>query len=669
MDTGDQQITARMDGLIEELNSMNTSYAQGTPEVSDQTYDALYETLLQLEREHPDLVRADSPTLRVGSDLSADLPEVPHTIPVLSLDKAYAESAITSWMERIEKRVEQQLSFVIEEKIDGVSIVLYYEDGLLVRAVTRGNGYVGNDVTSNVRTIREVPLRLKRAVTVAVRGEIFLTREDFRQLNSTMEIEYANPRNLTAGTIRRIRSSEVARLPLRIFVYEGFFSDGQMQPETHAGLLDDLRLLGFIINPRYHICSSSDALTGYLEDAARERGSLPYEIDGLVIKVNEFPVRESLGYTGHHPRWAIAYKFEAPMAESVVTAIDVQIGRTGRATPVARIEPVLIGGSTVSNVTLHNQDYVELLELCIGDTVSVSKRGDVIPAVERVIEKNEQGNRLWHMPERCPSCGGPLIRQGAHHFCTDHDCPDQVYGRLTFFVGKGQMDIDGLGSETIRTLISRKLARDPADLYHIDYEQLISEPGFGPKKVQQISKSIRESLDRPYEVVLRSLGIPEVGKKASQLLIKSGIRSIDQLIELAQHGEVEQLTGIRGFGEKTAQTIIREFSDPAVLEQIEELKAVGLSFCEQQSEQPALPQVFTDQVWCVTGSFEHYQPRSIAEKLIEARGGRVVSSVTGKTTHLLAGSSAGSKLAKAQKLGVRIVAEQEFTTMLEDVPQ
>lgn len=661
MNESENRVIEEMNRLSEQLRIMQREYyVTGNPSQSDQRYDLMFDRLLALEEKYPHLRAPDSPTQRVGSDLTSDLPEVAHTIPVLSLDKAYSAEAVSAWMRKLESQAAQTLSFVVEEKIDGISIVLYYERGVLVRAVTRGNGFVGNDVTANVRTIGSVPLRLSEPVDIAVRGEIYLPKEAFCKLNSAMETAYANPRNLAAGTIRRIRSSDVAKVPLRIFVYEGFFQDDSRQPETHTELLDYLRLLGFRLNPRVFVCTSGDALGSYIERSALERKDLPYEIDGLVVKVNQLKIREVLGYTGHHPRWAIAYKFEAPLAETVVEAIDVQVGRTGRITPVARVVPVKIGGSTVSNVTLHNQDYIEMLELAIGDKVTISKRGDVIPAVEQVVEKNDEGNSTWRLPDVCPSCGSRLQKQGAHHFCRNSQCPDQVYGRLVFFVGKGQMDIDGLGAETIAVLLRKGMVHDIPDLYSLDYSLLEDEPGFGPKKIQLLKQGIEESRKRPFSTVLRSLGIPELGKKAVELLISNGITSVDRLIEIARLQQTEQIVSIKGFGEKTAETILREFSDDRVIERVRRLREAGLRFTEEVREKTENSTLFAGQVWCVTGSFEHFKPRSRATDEIEARGGRTVSSVTGKTTHLLAGSGAGSKLQKAQSLGVEIVSEEEF---------
>ncbi|MDY6343787.1 MAG: NAD-dependent DNA ligase LigA, partial [Sphaerochaetaceae bacterium] len=442
-------------------------YVDSRPLVSDLEYDKLFDELVRIENEHPELKSPDSPTARVGSDLTSDFPEVEHTIPVLSLDKAYSAQEILSWIDRAEKRMGEDLSFVIEEKIDGCSMVLYYEDGRLARGVTRGNGVVGNDVTGNIKTIPSIPLKLDGSESLAVRGEVYLPKEAFERINQTMDPPYANPRNLASGSIRRIHSSETAKIPLDIFCYEGFW-EAERPFDDHIQILEELKRLGFRTNPHIgYFCKTKEEarrrlqkaglegvpgsfsdIPAYIEMKTKGRKDLPYEIDGLVVKINEISVRELFGYTGHHPRWAIAYKFEAPQAETVVEGIDVQVGRTGRITPVARVKATEVGGSTVSNITLHNQDYVNQLELAVGDTVEISKRGDVIPAVERVIEKNEAGNPTWEMPKECPCCHTPLVVRGAHHFCPNPLCPDQIRGRVEFFLGKDQMDIESFGPET-----------------------------------------------------------------------------------------------------------------------------------------------------------------------------------------------------------------------------
>jgi DNA ligase (NAD+) len=662
------------------LDYQHAYHVLDRPLVSDREYDRLFDELVRLEAELPDLARSDSPTRRVGSDLTQELPEVAHTVPVLSLDKAYTDAEVAAWVEKTARSAGERLAFVCEEKIDGSSIVLYFEGGRLVRAVTRGNGLVGNDVTANVMTIGAVPLRLAQEATLAVRGEIFLPRSRFEAVNAGMTEPYANPRNLAAGTLRRVKSREAAAVPLDIFVYEGFFSP---PPATHREALERLAGLGFRLNPTTGWFSDDADLdrvrrghpgwtVGRLSDigsflaAERERRpGLDYEIDGIVVKVDELAVRERLGATGHHPRWEIAFKFEAPEGVTTVTAVEVQVGRTGRITPVARVEPVRISGATISNVTLHNQDYVDLLELAVGDRVAVSRRGDVIPAVERVLEKNETGNTTWQMPAACPSCSRPLEKQGAHHFCINPDCPDQVRGRLEFFVARGQMDIGGIGPETIEALLSRRLVHDVADLYAFDPSALLEVPGFGEKKVEQIRQGIAASRNRPFHVVLPSLGIPDIGSKVAELLVGAGWGDIDRLLALADAGTPEPLLAIHGIGERTAGVLLRELRAPRMRRRIERLRAAGLSFREEpRAALGGLPRTFAGQTWCVTGSFEHFQPREKAMEEVSKRGGRVVSAVSAKTTHLLAGEGAGSKLAKARGLGVTVVGEAEFLRMI-----
>lgn len=679
-----QQISALSDKL---RNYQDAYYRKGRQKISDLEYDRLFDELLRLEDINPELRLQDSPTHRVGSDLSSELPEVSHTIPVLSLDKAYTLEAVVGWMQKTAVKAGRDLSFTVEEKIDGVSIVLYYKQGVLERAVTRGNGYVGNDVTANVRTIRSVPLRLKRPVSLAVRGEIYLPIEAFTRLNKKMDVPYANPRNLTAGTIRRIKSRETAAIPMEIFVYEGFFENSNDQPEMHSELTALLDDLGFRTNSRFGIFTrdgkfnqpllpgwtlgSFSRLGTFIEKSIAARETLGYEIDGLVVKVNELDVREELGYTGHHPRWEVAYKFESPEGETVVEGIDVQVGRTGRITPVARVKPVKIGGSVVSNVTLHNQDYINILELSVGDTVAISKRGDVIPAVERVLEKSEVENEtgavsgIWKIPSECPSCGTVLEKIGAHTFCTNPECPDQFFGRMQFFTAKAQMDIENLGPETIQFLMREGFLKDIPDIYRIDYRKLAGNPGFGEKKCELLQNGVEKSRKKPFSSVLASLGIPDLGKKSVELLLDDGIDDIDALFAIVDQGDTDRLIGIKGFGTKTVESIMSELSKPVIRERIRLLREIGLLFRQEKRALGDLPaQVFIGQVWCVTGSFIHFSPRSKAMETVKLGGGRVVTAVTGSTTHLLAGSGAGSKLKKAESLDIRIVTEDEFLEML-----
>jgi DNA ligase (NAD+) len=661
-----------LSGLRETLSRCQREYyVDGRPSVSDLEYDRLFDRLVLLEKEYPDLATPDSPSLRVGSDLDGDFPEVRHTIPVLSLDKAYAAGEVSAWMKKTSAAAGRPLSFMLEEKIDGISLVLYYEEGLLARAVTRGNGFTGNDVSPNARTIREIPLRVDRPGKFAVRGEVYLGTGDFEKLNAQMETPYANPRNLAGGTLRRNKSSETAKIPLHIFVYEGFFDPGDLaRPQSHDATIAELRRLGFAVNPRCIVISSDEAadeaaVAARIERYTKERAALSYQIDGLVFKVNELDVREELGFTGHHPRWAVAYKFESPEGLTRVIKIEIQVGRTGRVTPVARVEPVEIGGATIENITLHNQDYINALELSEGDLVAVSRRGEVIPAVERVIEKNENAP-LWHIPGVCPSCGTALVDRGAHRFCPNSEgCAQQRKGRLVFFAAKDQMNIENLGSETMEFLWNEGFVKDIPDIYKIPYGKIAEYPGFGERKVELIRRGVEKSRGQPYEIVLPSLGIPEMGTKVTEILVENGFDTVEKLFDIAAKKDLAALTGLHGIGEKTAQRIIDEFSRPETRRLVDALAACGLSFAAQAKAPPDAPQAFAGQTWCVTGSFEHWKPRELAMEEVKKRGGKVVSAVSGNLTHLLAGEKAGSKLEKARKLGVTVVGEEEFLRMLE----
>lgn len=649
----------RMEELCRQLNEWDRLYRAGRPVVSDAEFDRHYDELVDLER-RTGLVLPDSPTRRVGSDLSSDLAEEPHTIPVLSLDKAYTVEALLGWMTKLRAEWGAELTFTGEEKLDGVSLVIYYEQGVLVRALTRGDGRVGNVVTDNARTIRRLPLRLPEPVNLVVRGEVFLPKDRFEEVNRKMELPYANPRNLAAGTLRRVKSSEVAAVPLEILVYEGFFEEPMA---SHREVRDRLGRLGFPLSPNFRVFGGG--VEEWITEITGRRSGLPYEIDGLVFKVNDLALRERLGYTGHHPRWAMAFKFESPQGESTVIKIDVQIGRTGRATPVARIQPVTLAGATITNVTLHNQAYVESLELGEGDRVIVSRRGDVIPAIEKVTEKATP--QVWKMPATCPTCGSPLESEGGHHFCRNLDCPDILRGSLAFFTARDNLDIETLGPETLDFVFQKFGVCRPEDLYAFDWDRLLQERGYGPKKVQAIREALEKSKTRPFQNQLSALGIPDLGPRSIEVLIEHGLDSWETLVQWVQEPDGQHLLAVPGFGETTLQTLRKWVLHPTIQRRVEALRTHGFSFRAEARTAPKST-AWADQVWCVTGSFERFNPRSLAEEEIKKRGGRVVGSVSSKLTHLLVGNSPGSKLDKALQLGIRTVSEEEFVRLLEGTP-
>jgi len=659
-------------------------YVEAKPEIPDSEYDRLYDELLGLEKRFPGIVLENSPTRRVGSDLDNTFPEKAHTIPVLSLDKEYTLAGLEKWVTKTAANAQRSLSFVVEEKIDGASIVLYYREGMLSAALTRGNGLAGNEVTENIRTIKQIPLITGELTDFAVRGEIYIKKSDFERFNRQFENKYSNPRNLAAGSLRNLKSAIVAQVPLNILVYEGYFQPDRSLTE-HIWILSRLKDLHFRINRDIGFFSAEAAvraevakrlpgirvgpitgLTAYVQERMEKRDGLDHEIDGLVVKVNEIDVRDSLGYTSHHPRWAVAFKFDAPTAQTVVKDILIQVGRNGRVTPVAVLEPVKIAGSVVSRATLHNQEYIDLLELGFGDTVAISKRGDIIPAVEEVIEKAPDNPSIFKYPEICPFCKSPLVKDGAHHFCKNRDCPERSKRAIIYFVGKDQMDVDTLGEKTIEFLYNKGFIKGIPDIYTFDYRLLLDEEGFKDKKIDNITRSLEKSKSQPFKRVLASLGFDGLGKTAASDLIKNGFYSIDLFIDSAAKGRIEDFTRIDGFAETTAGQLIAHFTDERNLALIGRLRALGLNFEEQGTSEAKTPEemIFQDQTWVITGSFEHFEPREKAALEIEKRGGKVVSAISSKTTHLLVGASPGSKLDKAKALNTRIVSEPEFLQLL-----
>ncbi len=673
------QIKNEIDYLCDKINNADRCYfIDSSPIMSDTEYDDLYERLKALETQYPHLVLEESPTNRIGSDLDNNLPEEKHQIPVLSLDKAYTISEVNNWIIKTTQKLNRKIELIIEPKIDGAGVVLYYNNGILQNALTRGNGEFGNVITANVKTIRTIPLTINYKGKLAVRGEIYMDKDDFIRYNEEYgDGKYANPRNLASGTVRRLKSIDVASVPLKIFVYEGFFFDNN----DILSHYDNLRLLknnGFRLTEKIAFftenmskyasdsflkslfTSTPDQISSYINIFTDEREKLKYEIDGLVIKINSISDREELGYTRHHPRWALAYKFNALQIETVVESIDIQIGRGGRITPVANLTPVELSGSVISRATLHNRDYIKQLNLNEGDTVLISKRGEVIPAVESVVSKGSK-NGSYQLPDICPSCGSKLVEEGAHLFCINRDCDQKILGSLQFFVSRKQMDIETLGDKTLEFLYNQGIIKSISDIYTTDYNLLHQYDGFKEKKVDNIKKSIEISKQKPFSTVLSSLGFKDIGNKVSELLAEN-FQNITTIIDIAKNKRCSDLAKINGIGEVFATRIIEIFSDENNIKLISALQSSGLNF---KLDSTSVNSGFLNNTkWVVTGAFDSFKPREIASDLIIQNGGNVVGTVSSKTDYLLCGTEPGSKLQKAIQYNIRIINEAEFIEML-----
>ncbi len=677
-DRSEDKIKAEITELRKKISDADRAYyVESNPIMPDIEYDRLFDRLKKLEADNPQFYDDDSPTSRIGSDIDNELPEREHTIPVLSLDKCYSCEDLADWIVKTGNKTGNDIELIVEPKIDGAGVVLYYENGRLDRALTRGNGYVGNDITANIKTIKSVPLTVDNNETFAVRAEVFMTREDFQSFNKRMGDEkYSNPRNLASGSVRRQKSSEAGLYPLKILCYEGFFPDKQ---KNHIEILMELKNLGFPLNDyigyfsehpinlalpfKHGVTGGIKDIDDYVKKFKTMRQDVPYDIDGLVIKINDISAREKLGFTQHHPRWAIAYKFEAPLAETVVESIDVQIGRQGRATPVANLKPVSLAGSVISRATLHNQDYIDSLDVNAGDRVSISKRGDVIPAVEEVIEK---GNNVssFQIRDECPVCKTKLIKDGAHLFCPNEECAARQLGILRFFAARSQMDIESLGNKTLEILFLKGFVKSIPDIYPFDYSSLLEFEGYKEKKINNIAGAVEKSKGKDFITVLSSLSLKDIGARVSELLVNE-FGDIDSIIAAAAKRDIETFTSIEGIGEEISKSIINHFNNPKTLSIIETLKKSGLKFKKDFSSDLTREEKFlAGTKWVITGSFEKYRPREKAGELIKLYGGEILQAVTSGTTHLLCGDKPGSKLDRARELKIRVINENEFDDII-----
>jgi DNA ligase (NAD+) len=647
-------------------------YQDDAPEISDADFDELYRELERLEGEFPELVTPDSPTQQVGAAPATTFAEVEHVLPMLSLDNAFNLEDLLAWGKRIERQITDPVAFVCEPKMDGLAVSLLYEDGELVRAATRGNGYVGEDVTPNVTTITSVPKELRGdgvPSRLEVRGEVFMPVKAFEALNRRQEESegrrFANPRNAAAGSLRQKDPRITAQRALDIFCYQPGVKEGGPRLRTHAETLDWLRGLGFPVNDEITRFESLDDVYAFSEGMLEHRHDLGYEIDGVVVKVDDLGQREELGATSKAPRWAIAYKFPPEEKTTELRHIMVSIGRSGRATPFAQLEPVFVGGSTVSQATLHNEDEVARKDVRVGDTVIVRKAGDVIPeVVGPVVAKRPRNAKPWRFPKDCPACGQPLVRaEGeAATNCVNVDCPAQRWGRIVHFAAA--MDIDGLGEERVRQFIDAGLLSDAADIYWLDVDRLVRLERIGEKSAQQLVDNIQQSKSQQLARLLVGLSIPNVGGATAQDLA----RELGHLDRVA-NASVEELTEVEGIGPVVAQSVHEFFARDRTRRLVEKLREAGVNFeGPTRAAPPDVEQTLAGVTVVLTGGLEGFT-REEAQAEVEARGGKVPNSVSKKTSYVVVGENPGSKLAKAEQLGVPILDEAAFRKLLEEGPQ
>jgi DNA ligase (NAD+) len=644
-------------------------YVLDDPEISDTEFDKLVKRLEALETAHPELVTPDSPTQRVGGLAVGEFPKVRHSVQMLSLDNTYNIDELRDFDRRVrELSGRDVVPYVAELKLDGLSMALTYEDGMLVRGVTRGDGMTGEDVTANVRTIRSVPIRVDRkkldvvgrAKGFEVRGEVIMTLKAFEAANVQREAagepRFANPRNSAAGTMRQLDSRIVASRKLDMFVYF-LLVNGRPALHEHSKSLDVLAHMGFKVNPHRRLCANFDELLAFIREWEGKRDKLEYEIDGIVVKVNDTRLWDELGTTAKSPRWAIAFKYPARQATTVVKDIRAQVGRTGTLTPVADLEPVDVGGVTVSHATLHNMDEIERLGVKIGDTVLLQRAGEVIPQVLKVTKHAADG-KSFHMPKKCPVCGGDVYRVEGEvaYRCVNAACPAQLKESLLHFAGRRAMNIDGLGEALVDQLVDKKLLRDVADLYSLTREQLADLERMGEKSAQNLLDEIAGSKKAELERLIFSIGIRFVGERTAQFLADH-FGSLDKLAQASE----EELCQVEEVGPKIAQSIVEFFAEKRNREVLKKLKSAGLQF-EQKAVRKTGGRLAGRQ-FVLTGTLPNLS-RDEATKMIEEAGGRVIGSVSKKTDYVVVGSEPGSKLEKAKSLGIKTIDEAELRKLL-----
>ena len=668
MPSSNKDLEKKVESLREKIRHHEyLYYVLDQPEITDADFDKLMGQLKDLEAEHPGLITADSPTQRVGGKPREGFVKVAHSSPMLSLDNTYNEEELRDWERRVhELSGRKDVDYVCELKLDGMSLALIYEDGKLVRGITRGDGSVGEDVTLNVRTVRSVPLsipkeKLKKAgipPDFEVRGELLMPLAAFKRMNDDRESKglpvFANPRNATAGTVRQLESRVTAERRLDYFSYM-LLQNGRTYFDRHSKTLDALDAAGFKVNQHRKLVHDIDEAWSFIRKWEEKRESLPYEIDGIVIKVDRTSLQDELGFTGKAPRWAIAYKYAARAGITKLEDIRVQVGRTGKLTPVAMLAPVLIGGTTVRNATLHNMDEIERLGVKIGDWVQVERGGDVIPKVAKVIDDKEhpRGTRTFEMPEKCPVCGTKVVRTEGEvdYRCVNANCPAKLRETILHFASRGVMNIDGMGDALVNQLTERGLVKNVADIYKLTKDDLLSLERMGDKSAQNILDEIENSKKLPLERVIYGLGIRMVGERTAQFLAEH-FGSMEAL----ESAGVEELQNVNEVGPRIAESIVEFFSIAANRKLVERLREAGLKLTGQKKQRGTK---LAGKTFVLTGTLAHFT-RDEAKKMIEDAGGKVTGSVSKKTDYVVAGADAGSKLDKARELGVAVIGETEM---------
>ena len=636
-------------------------YVMDSPEIADYEYDQMLRRLETLEAEHPELASPLSPTRRVGGAALPQFEKVEHAVPLESLQDVFSMEELAEFDQRVRESL-SQVEYTVEPKVDGLSVALEYVDGKFVRGATRGDGLVGEDVTENLKTIRSIPMTLEDAPhRLIVRGEVFMPKSVFEALNAKREEEgenlFANPRNAAAGSLRQLDPKIAAQRQLDILVFNLQLAEG-VAFTSHSETLDYLREKRFKVIP-YTCCQTEDAVEAAVRAVDEGRYGLNYDIDGAVVKVNDLSQRQMLGSTAKFPRWAAAYKYPPEIKETVVEEILVQVGRTGVLTPKAVVRPVRLAGTTVTNATLHNQDFITAKDVRIGDTVRIRKAGEIIPEILEVVKEKRPADAVpYLLPESCPVCGSPVERDedGAAIRCTGAECPAQLVRNISHFVSRDAMDIDGLGSAIVEQLIQQGMVHSPADLYYLDPERVEAMDRMGKQSTANLMAAIEKSKDNDLSRLLFAFGIRQVGAKAGKVLA-STFGSLDRLME----ADEAALTEVRDIGAITAESIVRWFANPQSRHMIERLREAGVNFT---SKAVVVDQRFAGMTFVLTGALTLFTRDAATEK-IESFGGKASGSVSKKTTYVVAGENAGSKLRKANELGIPVLTEEEFLKMIE----